>query len=145
MQAVLRSTVRIIARPVPLIFLLLVLPVVSGMSGKPATEIPVPDVEFSATVIDDQDIATKCTSVSWEGETFFKAMRGKGILTIAFEKVKKVVQIGVVRNGKTDFQITLRDGLVVAVTLDGEDRFFGTTSYGTYRIKGENIKEIVFE
>jgi hypothetical protein len=127
------------------VFLALVWPAVMGMGGKPGTEIPVPDIDFSATVADDQDITTRCTKVSWEGETYFKAMRGKGVITISFEKVKKVVRVGSAGEGKTDFQVTLRDGQVVAVSLYSDERFFGTTSFGSYRITARNIKEIVFE
>jgi hypothetical protein len=118
---------------------------VSGMGAKPGTEIPVPEVDFRATVIDDQDISTRCTNVSWEGETFFRAMRGKGIVTISFEKVNKAARVAETGKGKIDFQITLRDGQVVAVTFDAEARFFGTTGFGTYRISAKNIKEIIFE
>lgn len=120
-------------------------PLLLGMGGKPGTQIPVPELEFNATVIDDLDISTNCTKVSWEGETFFKATRGKGTVTISFERVSKVTRVGEAKDGKMDFQVTLRDGQTVAVTLNSEERFFGTTSFGTYRILARHIKEIVFE
>jgi hypothetical protein len=126
-------------------FLLLIWPLLSGMGMRPGMEVPEPEIDFRATAIDDQDISTKCTKVSWEGETFFRATRGKAIITIAFEKVKKVARVGEVKDDEADFQITLRDGHVVAVTFDSEQRFFGTTEFGTYRIPAKYLKEIVFE
>lgn len=132
-------------RLLPAVFLVLAWTLLSGMGVRPGMEVPVPDMDFRATVIDDQDIATKCEKVSWEGETFFRASRGKAVITIAFEKVAKVARVGEARDGKADFQITLRDGHVVAVTFDADERFLGTTEFGTYRIAAKFIKEIVFE
>jgi hypothetical protein len=125
--------------------LLLLLPLTVGMGGKPGPEVPVPDRDFTATVIDDQDISTPLAQASWEGETFFKADRGKGVVTISFEKVRKIVRIGEPANATVDFKIVLKDGQTVAVTFDGDVRLFGNTSYGTYRIFAKNIREVVFD
>ncbi len=117
----------------------------TAMGTRPGTEVPVPEVNFKATVIDDQDISTKCENVSWEGRTYFTGMRGKGVVTIPFEKVKKITVVGERGDGRVDFQVMLRNGDIVAVTFDDEERFFGTTDFGTYRILAKNIKEIIFE
>ncbi|MFZ3072668.1 MAG: hypothetical protein WA162_05450 [Thermodesulfobacteriota bacterium] len=117
----------------------------TAMGGTPDSEVPVPKVDFRVTITDDQDVITKCANVSWEGETFFKAERGKGVVTVPFEKIKKIVKIGSAVNRKTDFQLLLKTGEVVAVTTDDDMRFFGVTSFGTYRIFAKNIKEISFE
>ena len=117
----------------------------SAMGGMPDSEVPVPKVDFRVTITDDQDIVTKCTNASWEGETFFKAERGKGVVTVPFEKIKKIVRVGGSINRKSDFQVLLKSGEVVAVTTDDDVRFFGVTSFGTYRIFAKNIKEISFE
>ncbi len=124
---------------------LLLWPLLVGMGGRPGPEVPVPDREFTATVIDDQDISTPLAQVSWEGETFFKAERGKGIVTVSFEKVRKIVRIGEGSNAEVDFKIVLKDGQMVAVTFDGDVRLFGNTTYGTYRIYARNIREVVFD
>ncbi|MBI3398461.1 MAG: hypothetical protein HY026_04430 [Deltaproteobacteria bacterium] len=117
----------------------------AGMAKAPESEIPKPGINFTATVIDDQSISTKCTFVSWEGQLFFLGVRGKGTVSIPFEKVKKVVFIGDATGGNKDAQVTLRNGEVVAVTFDNESRFYGTTTFGTYKIAAKNIKEIIFE
>ena len=117
----------------------------AAMGGTPDSEVPVPKVDFRITITDDQDIVTKCSNASWEGETFFKAERGKGVVTVPFEKIKKIVRVGGSINRKSDFQVLLKSGEVVAVTTDDDVRFFGVTSFGTYRIFAKNIKEISFE
>ena len=117
----------------------------AAMGGTPDSEVPAPEVDFRVTITDDQDIVTKCSNASWEGETFFKAERGKGVVTVPFEKIKKIVRVGSSVNRKSDFQVLLKSGEVVAVTTDDDVRFFGVTSFGTYRIFAKNIKEISFE
>jgi len=116
-----------------------------GMGQAPGPEVPVPDINFKATIRDDQDITTKVTNASWGGNVYFMGTRGKGTVTIAFEKVKKAVAVGTGTADRMDFQITLKNGDVVAVSFDNEDRFYGTTNFGTYRIVAKNIKEITFE
>ena len=72
----------------------------TGMSQPPQGRIPTPEIDFAATFIDDQEISTNCREVSWEGKTFLTGMRGKGTVTIPFEKVKRVLFIGDVRGGE---------------------------------------------
>ncbi|MBI3754024.1 MAG: hypothetical protein HY266_08300 [Deltaproteobacteria bacterium] len=119
--------------------------VFAGMGKAPEGEIPKPAIDFTATVIDDQGISTKCSLVSWEGQLFFIGTRGKGTVSIPFEKVKKVAFVGESSGNKRDAQVTLRSGEIVAVSFDGESRFYGTTTFGTYKITAKNIKEIIFE
>ena len=119
--------------------------VFAGMGKALESEIPKPEIDFAATVVDDQGISTKCRFANWEGQLFFTGTRGKGTVSIPFEKVKKVVFIGESISGKKDAQVTLRSGEVVAGTFDDESRFYGTTTFGTYKITAKNIKEIIFE
>lgn len=117
-----------------------------GMAKAPGTDVPTPAMDFKATIRDDQDIQTKVHHASLDGNTFFTGTRGKGTITIAFEKVKKAMMVpssGDTRN--SDFTITLKTGEVVTISLNNDARFFGTTSFGTYRISAKNIKEVVFE
>lgn len=117
----------------------------TGMGQSPQNEVPKPEIKFNATVIDDQGISTKLQEVSLEGKVYLMGTRGKGTVTIPFEKIRKVVFVGEARNGKKDAQITLKNGEVVAITFDDENRFYGTTSFGNYKIQVRNIKEIIFE
>lgn len=117
----------------------------TGMSKAPGPEVPMPEMDFKVTVRDDQDVSTKLSHASWDGNVFFTGTRGKGTVTIAFEKVRKAVNMGTGGAGKTDFQITLKSGDVVAVSLPQDVRLLGVTSFGTFRILVQNIKEINFE
>jgi len=125
------------------IFFLLVM--LTGMGRPPGPDVPSPALNFKATVVDNQDISTKLSKATWDGNTFFSGMRGRGTVTIMFAKVRKVSAVGSSDKNSLDFQITLKSGDIVAVTFDSDVRFMGETSFGTYRILAKNIKEIVFE
>lgn len=136
-----RKTKSILAA-VPLLLLWVML---VGMGSGPGAEVPSVEIDFKATIIDDQDISTKMQQASWEGNIFFTGLRGKGVVTISFAKVRKVVSVGLSTGTMKDFQVTLKNGDVVAVSFDVDSRFQGVTDFGTYRVIARNIKEITFE
>ncbi|GMR04133.1 MAG: hypothetical protein BMS9Abin23_0022 [Thermodesulfobacteriota bacterium] len=127
---------------VPALFFWILL---TGMGAAPGPEVPIPDIDFRATVTDVQGISTKLANVTWEGKTYFTGSRGKGIVTIGFEKVKKISGTGSAEGNKKDFQVTLKNGGVVAISFDKDANFAGATSFGTFRIQAKNIKKIVFK
>ncbi len=115
-----------------------------GMAQGPGSNVPTPEINFKVTVRDDQEIETKVSNASWDGRIFFSGTRGKGTVTISFENVRKVSSVGTFSGHKKDFQITLRNGDVVAVSFDDDSMFMGETNFGTYRIMSKNIKDIIF-
>ncbi len=129
---------------IPLITLPLWL-VLTAMGGQPPGEAPKPEISFEATIIDDQNISTRCREVTWQGKIFFIGTRGKGVVSIPFAKVKTVKFIGNAVGGKKDAQVTLKNGEVVAVSFDTEARLYGVTSFGSYKIYARNLKEIIFD
>lgn len=123
---------------------LLALFLLTGMGRAPGPEIPVPERNFSARVVDNQGISTRISQITWNGETYFSGFRGKGAVTIPFEKVKKITSTETYTDGMKDFRVALVDGEVVAVSLDENSRITGRASFGTFMIKARNIKEIEF-
>ena len=133
-------------RSYKLLILVMLWVFLAAMAKAPGTEVPTPAIDFKATVRDDQDVQTKVHHASLDGNTFFTGTRGKGIVTIAFEKVKKVIIVPSSNDGRnSDFTVTLKTGEAVTISINNDTRFFGSTSFGTYRIAAKNIKEIVFE
>jgi hypothetical protein len=118
---------------------------ISGMARAPGPDVPIPEVDFKAVVRDDQEITTKVHHATWDGNTYFLGTRGKGTVTVSFEKVRKAASTGSGDGNMNDFQITLRSGDVVAVTFENTALFQGVTNFGTYRVHARNIKEITFE
>ena len=123
---------------------LIVTALLMGMAQGPGTNVPTPEIDFKVTVRDDQEIETKVNNASWDGRIFFSGTRGKGTVTISFENVRKVSSVGTFSGHKKDFQITLRNGDMLAVSFDDDSMFTGKTNFGTYRIMSKNIKDIIF-
>ncbi|MBI5598750.1 MAG: hypothetical protein HY890_03320 [Deltaproteobacteria bacterium] len=118
----------------------------AGTAGSDDINLPVPDKNFTATVVDTEGIATKCNGVSWEnGKTFFRVKRGKALVTIPFEKIKKAVFASPAGSGQVDIEIVLKSGDVLTVSVNDDVSFFGRADYGKYAISLKNIKEIMFE
>lgn len=118
---------------------------ITGLASGPMEEVPAPEKSFTATVIDDQDISTKIKDITMNGRLYLIAKRGKAVITIPFEKVKRVTLIGASKNMAREAKVTLKAGDSVGVTFDDDVEISGRTPYGTYRITLKNTKEIIFE
>ncbi|MDH4227229.1 MAG: hypothetical protein OEV59_05700 [Deltaproteobacteria bacterium] len=117
----------------------------TAMSRVTDDTIPLPEMNFTGSVIDETDVSTSCTSMSFEGETFFKGFRGSGVVYVPFEKIKKVVRVGRPGKNSTEFRILLKSGETIAVSLNNDSRLYGVASFGTFKILASNIKEINFD
>lgn len=117
----------------------------TSMSMPPDGKLPEPELNFTATITDLQNVSTKCTKVSYDGKTFLTGTRGDASIAVPFEKIRKVVSMGM---GKDDelfhFQITLKDGNVVGVAFKGESRIYGKATFGNYSLEMKHLKEITF-
>lgn len=132
-------------RALTAIALLALWPFITGLGAPPGQDIPKPEVEFRAIVVDDQGVETRCIGVAWEGEIFFKGTLGSAVVTIPFEKVRGIEGVGEGTGGKVSFLVTLMDDKEVLVSFDEDDSFTGTTEFGTFSIPARNIKEIAFK
>jgi ribosome maturation factor RimP len=113
-----------------------------GLGGTPSGKIPTPEKDFSATLIDKQDVVTKCKQVSRDGDVFFLGKKGRGTVTIPFEKVK-TAEFG---NGKgvVTAVIKLIDGQTIEIEVDKSQRFYGNVNFGTFQIEVSDLKKIIF-
>jgi len=84
----------------------------TGMGTTPTGQVPETEIDFKATITDTQDITTKCKNVSWNGRIFFAATRGKGTISIPFEKVKRAVFLGETALQVLDERVEGRRGAV---------------------------------
>ena len=55
-----------------------------GLGGQDSTKIPEPAQDFSATVVDQRDIASDITRMSVEGQTFLVGKSGEATVSIPF-------------------------------------------------------------
>ncbi|KAF0123140.1 MAG: hypothetical protein FD151_442 [bacterium] len=113
-----------------------------GLGGTPSGKIPTPEKDFSATLIDKQDVVTKCKQISRDGDVFFLGKKGKGTVTIPFERVK-TAEFG---NGKGVVIAVLKliDGQTIEIEMDKSQRFYGNVNFGTFQIEVSDLKKITF-
>ena len=113
-----------------------------GLGGTPSGKIPTPEKDFSATLIDKQDVVTKCKQISRDGDVFFLGKKGKGTFTVSFEKVK----IAEFQNGKGVVIAVLKliDGQTIEIEMDKSQKFYGNVNFGTFQIEVSDLKKITF-
>jgi hypothetical protein len=112
------------------------------LTGEPDNSIPTPDKNFDATFIDNQDVTVKCTQVSMDGEIFVWGKKGKGTVTISFEKIKAIEFIG--GDKFVTAEVELTDGKKVKIAVDNDKEFFGNLEFGTFQIEARDLKKIIF-
>lgn len=129
-----------------ILVILLFLPFVMGMGSilgdESSDKIPLPEKKYIAIYIDTMDVTTKCTDVSIQGKTFIEGKMGEGTYTIPFDNIKQIVFI--VKNDTLTGRITLKDGDKTTVILKRDQKAYGQAKYGTFQIKLNNLKKIVF-
>lgn len=111
----------------------------AGSTGAPG-KIPVPAKKFTATVIDEMDVATEARDISIEGETFLEGKKGEGTFTISFENIKFVNFL--MNDGKLIGHVQMRDGKTVQLELKKKQKMFGKTPYGTFQISLGDLKKV---
>lgn len=115
-----------------------------GLGGTPANKIPTPEKDFSATIIDKQDVVTKCKQVSREGDVFFLGKKGMRMrtVTIPFKKVK--IAEFESRKGVVTAVLKLIDGQTIEIEMDKSQRFYGVANFGTFQIEVTDLKKVIF-
>jgi hypothetical protein len=128
------------------LLILLLLPFLTGMGGSmlgdgSADKIPQADENFTAIYIDQMGIATKCTGVSIQGETFIEGKKGEGTYTIPFERIDNI--LFVLKNAELQGRILLKNKNRIELILNKKHKAYGHTKYGTFQIKLINLKKVV--
>ncbi|MBW1715862.1 MAG: hypothetical protein JRJ77_08570 [Deltaproteobacteria bacterium] len=111
-----------------------------GVGEEKLKKIPEPDDNFSATVIDQRDVASPITLFSLEGQTFLSGKRGGAMVSIPFENIK---EINFYARGKDIFAtVTMKKEAQVELEMEKDRIFYGQLSYGLLSIKVEYVKKI---
>lgn len=112
-----------------------------GLGEQDPAKIPEPAQDFSATVMDQSDIASDITLMSLEGQTFLAGKRGGATISIPFENIEII-----------EFRMSGND-LYAAVAMKGQPQvelrmekkrvLYGRLSYGHFAIRVEYIRKII--
>ena len=132
-------------RSVLFFLLLAAVPLLLGMGPLqgPATpeKIPTPVKKYTVTFVDQMDVATECTDVSIEGNTFVEGKRGEGNYTVSFDNIEQVIFR--LNAEKLIGSLSLREGGTIELALNKAQKAYGRTKYGTFQIKLGDLKKLV--
>lgn len=122
---------------------LFLVPLILGMGSKPGQtpeKIPVPVQKYQGSFMDQTDVLTKCLNISIDGQTFLQGKRGEGNYTIGFDKIASILFR--MSEGKLIGMVQLRDGATLELILNGSQKAYGSTQYGTFQIKLQDLKKM---
>lgn len=116
----------------------------SGLSAPTVDEIPKPEANFSVIVVDKAMVSTQLEKASFEGEVVFMGYRGKGEVSISFNKVKHAAFVEADEPSYQLVRITLVDNQVVEIRMKNIITFYGMSELGPFRIKVKDISSLSF-
>ena len=104
------------------------------------SEIPVPEKNFKASLVDQTDVSFKLEGFSFEGETNLEGMLGRADIVIGFEKIDSI--LFVLKEKDLIAKIKLKDKKILEIIVNKNSAFFGKTSFGNLRIELGDVKMV---
>ena len=130
------------------ILLLFVFLIFLGM-GELGTEvtpgqIPTPEKNFKAELVDIDGIVTEADMVSFNGRIVVSGNRGSSFVTIPFEKIS-TLEVDRVQDDYAETRITLKSGGKVNLKIRKDIKCYGRTEFGTFFIYTGKVKSVSFQ
>jgi len=118
----------------------------SGFGGGDEDQVEVPAAAqlWNATVTDSTLTDTDLTEFSFDGYTHLQGTLGAGTISIKFDEVAKVDVVETETKSKMLFLVTLKNGTIKKIGVDGSTPLYGKTSFGAYKIAVKDVRKIVF-
>ena len=114
-----------------------------GSMGEPVSvRTPEPDINFRATVVDQDDVSLELEKFSFNGKTYITGKMGKAELSIDFEKIRSILFVK--KDGRITAMVTLDDQQKIELLLEQDAPCFGTSSFADVRIAAGDIKKVLF-
>ena len=114
-----------------------------GLGGQPEGTTPETDINVKAEVSDRDGVITSLEKFSMAGKTALDAWRGQGKLTIPFANIDQVV-FGDRSGDAVTVEVKLRTGEAMTLQVRSRAQFYGSTGFGAFRIKSEDLALITF-
>jgi hypothetical protein len=111
-----------------------------GLGGTGSINVPEPGTNYSATIIDLSDFATRVEKFSFEGKTFLAGKMGDADITIGFDRITSIAFV--LHEDRLTAEVRLRDGETIPLSMNKKVACYGEFAYGGYRIAVEHIKSI---
>ena len=114
-----------------------------GGSATPS-KIPMPEKNFSARVLDRQDLQTLLSQFSHEGKVYLAGKLGNAVVTVPFEKILQI-QFLAGKGKDVSAKVSMKDQKQIEILVDGRSKFFGQAEFGTFQIEAKDLKAILFQ
>lgn len=126
-----------------LVILICFLTVGMGNMGEGGViDIPEPEKNYTAALVDQSDVSMDLEKFSFEGRTYFIGKLGRAEISIDFDKINSVLFILQDDHVKVKVKVNLKDGKALEIMVDKDKNCYGISSFGNVRIEVQDIKKI---
>jgi len=102
--------------------------------------IPEPEKNYTATIVDQTDVSMDLEKFSFEGQTYFIGKLGRAEISIDFGKIDSVLLI--LQDDHVKAKVKLKDGKALEILVDKGKNCYGISSFANVRIEVQDIKKI---
>lgn len=103
-------------------------------------DIPEPEKNYTATIVDQTDVSMDLEKFSFEGQTYFIGKLGRAEISIDFSKIDSVLFI--LQDDYVKAKVKLKDGKALEILVDKGKNCYGISSFANVRIEVQDIKKI---
>jgi hypothetical protein len=111
-----------------------------NMGERGVIDIPEPEKNYTATLVDQSDVSMDLENFSFEGQTYFIGKLGRAEISIDFDKIDSVLFI--LQDDQVKAKVNLKDGKTLEILVDKGKNCYGMSSFGNVRIEAQDIKKV---
>ena len=111
-----------------------------NIGGPLSVQVPEPETNYAATVVDQSDISTPLEKFSFRGQTFISGKMGDADVSVTFDKIESINFA--LRDDTLTAEVKLKNGKAIPVVMDKETVCYGRFEYGDFRIPVKSIRSI---
>jgi hypothetical protein len=111
-----------------------------NMGERGVIDIPEPEKNYTATLVDQADVSMDLEKFSFEGRTYFIGKLGRAEISIDFDKIDSVLFI--LQDDHVKVKVNLKDGKALEILVDKGKNCYGISSFGNVRIEVQDIKKV---
>jgi hypothetical protein len=113
-----------------------------NLNSAPVGTVPKAEEEIKARVTDQHDIVTNLEQFSQDGQTVMEGARGNANVAIQLHDIETLTMSPAEAKDEISAIIKLKDGQEVQLQLRRRLIFNGSTGYGAFVIRADNVKQI---
>jgi len=133
-------------QPFKLLLLLLIAAIfltgMGNLNGAPVGTVPKAEEEIKAKVTDQRGIVTNLEQFSLDGQTVIEGRRGDATVAIQLHDIEILTMGPAEEKDSIAVSIRLKDGQEVPLQLRKRLLFNGSTGYGAFVIRADDVKLI---